>query len=510
MRVISKASRGGRREVRLERGGALVALACLVVAPAGCIPDPPADEGGSSTIVPDAAAPGRPEGGVMAGVSVAPVGLDFEDGACGGEPSATQRVVVRNGGNFPVDYEASIVGDGFTLSGTPAGVVPPQGEVAFEVGAEGVPEEARAGDLRQAVLKIATNDVNAGTLAVPLKVRARGGWLEIRPSVLDFGSFPTTGASVSLDVTYVNRGNAPLVVEPGAPPSPFVLAMDDAVELEAGASVVRRIAFTPSAASAYEGELPLTVRGTTCGTSPDRLALKGLGVPPGQTYANPGVLDFGSTTCGGAPPSPKIVTVTNPKANAVVVTPAVDVEHASLYTIEPAGPMSIAAGAVETFQIAPRPLPFPTSLVDGAYDATVTLSPAGDPAIGVSLRQAAQGAVLAAGPSTINFGAVPIGDRAARSFVVTNTGNMAATVTLAIPESSFEVFPSVPTSVSGVQVFSVTYIGNPALSSETLTLTATGAFCSSPPPGPFQLRGEGTLGPPSDASAGFDDASLAP
>ena len=152
---------------------ALVACAFGATAVA-CMPEPPADDGEPHANGPDGSAPLRPEGGVPLGVSVAPVDPDFAEGACGGQASAPQRVVLRNGGATPVNYQASIVGRGFTLSGIAAGVVPSQGEVPFEVGAEGV-RRTRARGSEAGGPEDRDERRERGDAGVPLKIRARGG-----------------------------------------------------------------------------------------------------------------------------------------------------------------------------------------------------------------------------------------------------------------------------------------------------------------------------------------------
>jgi hypothetical protein len=138
----------------------------------------------------------------------------------------------------------------------------------------------------------------------------------------------------------------------------------------------------------------------------------------------------------------------------------------------------------------------PASLTANVLDGTVrvtTNAPGHAPAT-ITLDQAASGAVLALAPasgSTVAFGNVVAGSPESQSYSVTNTGNIAATVTVAATGSGFTA--AVPGSGSipanGVaQTGSITQtVASRGTQTGTFTLSTTTNRCQTAAPGSLNL-----------------------
>jgi len=122
------------------------------------------------------------------------------------------------------------------------------------------------------------------------------------------------------------------------------------------------------------------------------------------------------------------------------------------------------------------------------------LTLAGSGVAPITISQSVQGAVLKLDTTDVDFGGVPLGEIKDLPFVVRNEGNMAAQVSLSLvdPSAFYLALPSASVASPSFP-FTVSYRGIPAQSRETMTMTATGSFCTDPPVGLITLRGEGVF-----------------
>src|SRR6185312_1951570 len=171
---------------------------------------------------------------------------------------------------------------------------------------------------------------------------------------------------------------------------------------------------------------------------------------------------------------------------------------------------TIAPGATSTVTVTPKAIPTTASLASDAFADTVTITSdvAGDAPHVVALHQSATGAVLAFSPGSIHFGAVPVGTTTSGGFQIVNSGNAAASVSLASSNGAF-VVPAGATSIGASASASLSASFAPGQSTATQTSNVTmsvspsTALCA-PLPSPLALDGAGSKGVVKLSTAALD------
>jgi len=273
------------------------------------------------------------------------------------------------------------------------------------------------------------------------------------------------------------------------------------VTLNAGDQLSVPVTFSPTVPGAATGAVTFT------GTSPDgtvsyppvSTSLSGNGTEDGL-FASPGSLTFGGVTPvpvgTGVPLTLDIVNYGTTTATVTSVSPS-----AAPFTAAglPAPGSTIAPGQSVPVTVTYTP-PAPTTggpdqgslTIDGST-GNVTVSLTGNAVAGVS--------ALTASPAAVNFGSVPVGQQAAITVGITNTGNLPATVASASrPDAPFGTPAPVsaglplnpgddlqvpvtftPSSIGSVSwTFKLTWTD--AQGTHVLTVPVTGSGAS-PPPG---------------------------
>ncbi|HTB74924.1 MAG TPA: choice-of-anchor D domain-containing protein, partial [Polyangiaceae bacterium] len=273
--------------------------------------------------------------------------------------------------------------------------------------------------------------------------------------------------------------------------------------------------FTPAAgaASPASATSTVTVVGTVCGPSLSSLSFSGevgrgqlSGWPTPPTGQQTAQIDFGPADCGGAAPASQFIILTNSGSADAHVTTATLTGAPGFST--DALDATIPAGEAATITLKAPSVPGPSPLTP----VTATLSIETDVDTSphtVTLTEEPRGAVLGFDTSpTANFGSfgrVVLLQAASQKFNVTNTGNAAASVTLATTAGGSGTSPfstsnaSFTIAANGTQTDAVTFAPNAAgAGTGTVALTATGAVCSALP-APLPLSGFGVGGGPSVA-----------
>lgn len=245
-------------------------------------------------------------------------------------------------------------------------------------------------------------------------------------SPVDFGSIAvgTTGqatltvrASRTVTITGISVGTPFGVSRPTLP-----------VTLQTGQTLSMPVTYTPTAPGPSSTVLTFTTDVATVGVD-----LHGTGTQPGFS-ATPASLDFGDRAVGSSMTMTVNITNTDTKPESIssVGPPAAPFTAAGL----PAVGSTISAGASVAVSVTYRP----TAAAASASALTVS-GPAGS----VTVRLAGTGvdgtARLVTSPSTVAFGQVPVGQSVTKSFDISNTGNLALTITKAAP-------PAAPFTVS--------------------------------------------------------------
>ena len=491
----------------------------------GCFPDPPADDGlldSGIFISADGTVITPIPDGATSGLSLSSNTIDFGLSECGGVAPKNQTLTLTNTSTGPITYGIAVSGDQFSLAGagdggasaTTSGTIPPGQSANVTLAASGVSAFATAGGLVEGALQVVTDAPGQKLFVVDLKVTAQGAQLTMIPGTANFG-LVTGGTQANLNVGFRNNGNAPVsVIFDEVPFFPLTLQSDD----DAGAGFTVNPSSTTMLAATYQSDgesspsqdIGFHTVGVVCGGNPpSSITLMGQASSTGSVSITPGIVTFdvggtGFVPCGQAS-TPRSFTVANSTASgtpdlfitsvkvtsgAFAVTPGVDTSDGS------AG-ITLTQGNSQVFTVTPSAVNAPAPTSPNALQGTVDISYSGvaSGTFTVQLSQTAQGAVLAFDPSSIAFGNAPLDFPTMQLLGVTNSGNAAVGLTLAVTGSPyFTVSPSSSFSVNtpgGSSTVSFLPVATGA-SNGTISLTPSGSVCSSPPPG-VVLTGNGAL-----------------
>jgi hypothetical protein len=447
--------------------------------------------------------------------------LDIGNIGCGAMGSATLSIM--NNGTGPLAVNAATTGSTFAVS--PAGLLIQPGTSGTLTVAANVPGSSVAGSALTGSLDLFTNDPANVSVAIPLTVTPTGATVVVAAGSPTPVAFPSTEAATPaapIAVSLVNIGNAPASVAIGDPVDPefsFTGTGTDggAASLFAHASMLVTANFTPAATtvSTASTSAPVTVTGTTCGTSVSSIALNGAvghGVITGWPTAP---IDFGPADCGGSAPQFQIVTLMNTGTVDATITSATFTGSAGWGSF--AQGTLIPAGKSAGFAIhAPAvPTPSPTTPIT----ATLTIhTDAETTAHTITVTEEPRGAILAfntsATPNFGSFGSIVLLQAVSQNFSVTNTGTGSASVSLSAAattggSSGMPAFvvtnPAFTIPAGGTQTDAVTFSPTTPRNTAEIAMNVTsGAVCAALPL-PLPLTGAGIGGGPTvnPTSLGF-------
>ena len=344
--------------------------------------------------------------------------------------SQTQTVSLTNSGGTSVTVsQATTQGSSFSVNGLTLPVTLPAGwSTSFSV--TFAPQTAGAANGNIAFASNASNS----TLNLPLSGSATApGSLSPTPAGLNFGNVQTgnnqplvetltnsggssvtvTQASVTGGGFTVNGLNLPLTLAPGQSSPSF------------------NVVFAPQSAGAASGSLSLT---SNASNPTLNIPLSGTGVAPGTLTANPSSLSYGNVQTG----KNQILseTVTNSGGSTVTITQAI-VTGTGFAVNGLNLPLNLAPGqSSPSFNVVFAPQSA------GAASGTLFLtSNASNPTLNIPLSgTGVTGGVLAANPSSLNFGNVQTGNNQTLAGTVTNSGGSSVTITqAAVTGSGFTV-----------------------------------------------------------------------
>lgn len=196
---------------------------------------------------------------------------------------------------------------------------------------------------------------------------------------------------------------------------------------------VPTVTFTPTGPGEYNGTLQFGLDPATFPNFPVvNVSLSGLATAPGF-YASAGSLNFGSVPLGTT--ASRQITITNGDASAETLSappPGV------LFTVTglPSPSQSIPPG--DSIPVSITYQPTTTSGDNGTLSLTGTAADVSGPTtVGLTGQGVADITPTLTGPSSLNFGSVPIGQQSERTITIANTGNVPAVIkttsTLQVP-----------------------------------------------------------------------------
>jgi len=328
------------------------------------------------------------------------------------------------------------------------------------------------------------------TVTVPLQVTARGGTLTLSPASAGFGQVQLSVQAQDIPLTITNTGNAPVDVTVGAATDPsFAVAYTGgpaAQTVAAGATLAGAAArFKPTAAGALSATAPITTKGAMCGTSATSVAMTGTGTTA-PVSIGPDPIDFGPVPCGktGAPQS---LVIKNGYSFPITYSTQLAHGASSPFTIAtPTG--SVPASSQASVQVTAAPMAATATTGPNAFldTLTVTTNAPNSSPMTLTIEETAQGAVLAVSMATTGFGNVQANSSKSLPFTVTNSGNLAAPLTLTPGGAGFGgAFVGSSTAAAnngtanGNATFSPTALG---AANGSITIGTNVVQCGTPPP----------------------------
>ncbi len=434
-------------------------------------------------------------GGVDATVGVGQLSLsaskiDFGASPCGGAALAPQSITLTNKGNAALAWSASLDSLAFfSITSAAAGSIAPGQTATLTITPGAVPASASAGQSMTAAIALSTNDPSAAATFIPLSATASGATFLLTPSTADFGTVAVGTQAPNIPLTLLNVGNATANVSFGAPTDgQFGVTFtsgDGGTEatVAAGGSVPGLAAsFKPTSSSPSSTSSALSFTGPVCGGASNTaaIAMTGQGTA-GAASVSPGTVDFGGVNCGTTAPLSS-TTIFNNGNSPLNWSAALALGAASPYSVTPPTGKVLPGGQTQVL-ITPKAIPQTSAVTPNLYGDTLTITTdvPGDAAHVVALKETAQGAILAV-TTAPTFPAIVYPATASSessSLVVTNTGNVAAPLTLTTTAAQFTATSG--TAPGGGGTYSSSVVFTPSglgRVSDSVSIATTAPLCS--------------------------------
>lgn len=365
---------------------------------------------------------------------------------------------------------------------------------------------------------------SSGPLTVPLTGTAVAPVLTLvspNPASLAFGSRRINTQSTAQNFTIRNDGNAPLTLSAptlSANSDDWVVTLDTATTLAAGATRSGTVAFAPKASGAQNATL--TINSNDPADPTETIALTGTGTTA-TVSATPSPLSFGAVTVGQSATSPVTVQNTAAGGGAVALTISgvtITGTHAANFSVtSPTFPQSVSPGSSVNINVRCAPSAAGTRSATLTIDTDADNTPQ-DPAI--SLTCLGTKPDIAVSPGSINFGNVAPGASVGQNVTISNANNASTSnlhvTAIAITgtnasDYSFSPPPPYDLPPNGSQVVGVTF-QPPVFGARTATLTITSDDQETPSVA-VALSGTGsgreiTLVTPSGGALAFGDVPV--
>ncbi|QGF23869.1 choice-of-anchor D domain-containing protein [Raineyella fluvialis] len=318
-------------------------------------------------------------------------------------------------------------------------------------------------------------------------------------------NFGNVAAGTTATGTLTLTATRSLTVTGATTAAPFgVTAPAQPVSLAAGGTIQLPVSFSPTAAGAASGLVSVTIDAGNVLT----FALNGTGTAVGL-QAQPATATFVDQVVGST--GLANVQVTNTGSNPEVISAVTGPSGPFTVTGLPSVGTSIPGGGSGSFVLGVKYSPTVAGSDASAVTITSTSGTLKIPLSGTAISGAAH---LVLNPSTLDFGSVPVGSSRTLNFDVTNTGNIATTITLAkAPAGVFSTSSPLsegvvvgpgqvihqpvtftPTTVGSAPpaVYAINSDSNTAIMNEQLTGVGTGPV-PAPATNSWQLNGTTTM-----------------
>ncbi len=348
--------------------------------------------------------------GTLGSLSANPSTVNFGSIQVGSKQS--QTAILTNSGTVGVTIsQATVSGTGFTMSGLSLPMNLAAGQsvsatVTFAPAASGTASGT------------ATFVSNASVPSLSLSLSGTGatpGQLASSPASVSFGTV-SVGSTQTQSATLTNTGGSSLTISQATVTGTgfSVSGLNLPMTLSPGQGVKATIAFAPAASGTASGMLNVASNASSVA-----LSLSGAGAAPGQLAANPGSLSFGTVTVGST--QTQSATLTNTGGSSLTISQAT--ATGTGFSVTGLNlPLTLAPGQAVSATVAFAPT------TGGSVSGTLSVSSNASPvAVSLSGAGATQG-LLAASPTSVSFGTVPVGSSQTQNATLTNTGGSSLTI----------------------------------------------------------------------------------
>lgn len=424
----------------MRRWKSFVSLTALILTPACGDSAGDANGGGGQ---------GGGEGGDPTGGSdpiglVIPSEIDLKTGGCG--DTITETVSIENPTDGQLSFSVESSNGAFTIE-------PSEGSVAAGESVEvtlsaDVPAGSTPGEAISGKLTITTAPTGAET-TVEVSIVPSGAHLVVTPATLGIGDVALNATGTGT-VTISNDGDQPVSLTLGSFDDAQFSADDvDDVEIAPGDDLEIDVSFTPEDIGQVATSASVTVEGAVCGTPLTSIAANGTGSSAGGGLMVTGVpVDFGAVSCGPSTDTHSITLKNEDSAemtwSAALLT---DVEgDDEYYSISPESG-TLAAGDEVTLTLTRLPIQLPTEPRD--YNAVLRIHSEASVTADrdIDIEQTVIGPVLSVDIEDFDFGFAPGEVELTKSFVITNSGTMAAFTSFNITGDASSFSNTTPASI---------------------------------------------------------------
>jgi hypothetical protein len=193
-----------------------------------------------------------------------------------------------------------------------------------------------------------------------------------------------------------------------------------------------------------------TSGGSSAGTSGGST---GSAATPSTASVNATTLAFGAVSCGTSASAQNVILSAANGTGSFTYTASLGQGATSPYKVTIGATDTVSPSTPATITITPNPIPQSVATLPGTFNDTLTLTTSGasndtTPLV-VSLTEGAEGVILAFNVSSIPFGSIAAGTQQSSGFTVTNSGNVAAPITLATTTQVYTATPATGTVTAG-------------------------------------------------------------
>ena len=308
----------------------------------------------------------------------------------------------------------------------------------------------------------------------------------------------------------VNNGNAAATVTLVSSSDKFRVSPAAPAPVDGGVSNMLTAFFTPDASFLPDGGVR-TENGTLamnvgltdvlCAALPPAMTMTGTGTTGSVSYT-PAALSFGSVDCGQTA-APKQVTFSNLGTQSYQILSATlggkaDGGFSFSVAMSPDSGVAASDGGTVVLTVTPLSIPQTSDVTANLYGDTLTVTTdvLGDSPHSVALDETAHGAIFGISANSLNFGFVVVGGTSTATFTISNSGNVAGTITITPASPTIFALPqnAVIDANSAAMQSATFHPLAPATYSDTgtISLSPSTVLCQPLPFSTIALSGQGS------------------